>query len=58
MSESSKSVIDASWRTDHESLITIGFTIALFASAFLLFSVQPLFAKLVLPKLGGAPAVW
>lgn len=27
-------------------------------SAFLLFAVQPLFARLVLPKLGGAPAVW
>jgi hypothetical protein len=27
-------------------------------SAFLLFSVQPFFAKMVLPKLGGSPAVW
>jgi hypothetical protein len=27
-------------------------------SASLLFSVQPLFAKIVLPKLGGAPSVW
>lgn len=27
-------------------------------SAFLLFSVQPLFTKLVLPVLGGTPAVW
>src|SRR6266404_4454177 len=31
---------------------------ALFVSALLLFSIQPMFAKLVLPKLGGAPAVW
>ena len=30
----------------------------LFSSAFLLFSVQPFFAKLVLPRLGGSPAVW
>src|SRR5260370_20123209 len=30
----------------------------LFASALLLFSIQPMFAKMVLPKLGGAPAVW
>ena len=30
----------------------------LFLSAFLLFSVQPFFAKLVLPRLGGSPAVW
>jgi hypothetical protein len=27
-------------------------------SAFLLFSVQPFFAKMVLPRLGGSPAVW
>lgn len=30
----------------------------LFLSAFLLFSVQPFFAKMVLPRLGGSPAVW
>lgn len=30
----------------------------LFLSAFLLFSVQPFFSKLVLPKLGGSPGVW
>ena len=34
------------------------FAAALFLSAFLLFSVQPMFAKLVLPILGGAPSVW
>jgi len=34
------------------------FAPALFLSAFLLFWVQPLFAKMVLPLLGGAPAVW
>lgn len=32
--------------------------VTLFLSAFLLFSVQPFFAKLVLPRLGGSPAVW
>ncbi len=30
----------------------------LFLSAFLLFSIQPYFSKLVLPKLGGSPGVW
>lgn len=30
----------------------------LFLSALLLFSVQPMFAKMVLPRLGGAPSVW
>jgi spermidine synthase len=38
---------------------TLGvFTVTIFLSAFLLFSVQPFFAKIVLPKLGGSPAVW
>ena len=31
---------------------------AIFLSAALLFAVQPLFAKMVLPRLGGAPSVW
>jgi hypothetical protein len=31
---------------------------AIFLSAGLLFSVQPLFTKMVLPTLGGAPSVW
>lgn len=34
------------------------FTLAIFVSAALLFFVQPMFAKMVLPKLGGTPAVW
>jgi hypothetical protein len=31
---------------------------AIFTSAFLLFAVQPVFAKMLLPKLGGTSAVW
>src|SRR5580704_17262555 len=31
---------------------------ALFVSAFLLFWMQPLVTKMVLPSLGGSPAVW
>ena len=34
------------------------FTATLFLSSALLFLVQPMFAKLVLPLLGGTPAVW
>lgn len=34
------------------------FTLALFLNAALLFAVQPMFSKLALPLLGGAPAVW
>lgn len=34
------------------------FTITLFTSSVLLFLVQPMFAKMILPLLGGTPAVW
>lgn len=34
------------------------FTLATFLSALLLFSIQPMFAKMVLPVLGGSPSVW
>jgi uncharacterized membrane protein len=34
------------------------FAITLFSSALLLFAVQPMFAKMALPKLGGSPSVW
>jgi spermidine synthase len=34
------------------------FALAIFVSAALLFFVQPMFAKMVLPRLGGTPAVW
>lgn len=34
------------------------FALTTLASAFLLFWIEPLFAKMVLPLLGGSPAVW
>src|SRR5262245_50434460 len=34
------------------------FAATLFGSALLLFAVQPMFAKMVLPRLGGSPSVW
>ncbi len=34
------------------------FAAVLFVSALLLFAVQPMFTKMVLPKLGGSPSVW
>lgn len=38
---------------------TLGiFTATTFLSAFLLFLIQPMFAKMVLPLLGGSPSVW
>ena len=41
-----------------ETFVLWTFALALCLSALLLFSVQPLFAKIVLPKLGGSPSVW
>ncbi len=40
------------------ALIVPVFTTTLFLSAMLLFSVQPMFSKMVLPLLGGTPNVW
>ncbi|MCE9562904.1 MAG: fused MFS/spermidine synthase [Planctomycetes bacterium] len=34
------------------------FSLTLFCNAFLLFQVQPIVGKMLLPKLGGTPAVW
>ena len=39
-------------------LLLVTYVAAIFVSAALLFAVQPLFAKMVLPRLGGTPAVW
>ncbi len=42
-----------------KSNLTISaFVLAIFISAFLLFAIQPMFAKMVLPQLGGSPGVW
>lgn len=40
------------------ALIPVLFMATIFLSASLLFFVQPLFTKIVLPSIGGAPAVW
>jgi hypothetical protein len=34
------------------------FVVAIFAGSFLLFMMQPMVARMALPRLGGAPAVW
>lgn len=45
--------------SDRSSAIVLGtFAGTILLSALLLFSVQPMFAKLVLPRLGGSPSVW
>jgi spermidine synthase len=50
-------VAGASFAARSSGLLPV-FGATIFLSAALLFSVQPLFAKIVLPTLGGAPAVW
>src|SRR5215213_4091616 len=42
----------------HPAFVLWSFTATTFLSALLLFSVQPMFAKMVLPVLGGSPSVW
>ena len=42
----------------HQTAMILLFAVTLFVSAFLLFSVQPMVAKMLLPVLGGTPAVW
>jgi hypothetical protein len=39
-------------------LVIAIYTIAIFLSAALLFAVQPMFTKMVLPRFGGSPSVW
>jgi hypothetical protein len=39
-------------------LLLATFTAAIFTSAALLFMLQPMFTKMVLPRFGGAPSVW
>src|SRR5215207_8007058 len=43
--------------TSPVSLLRV-YAAAIFLSAALLFAVQPMFTKMVLPRLGGAPSVW
>lgn len=38
--------------------IALRFRLTIFVSSFLLFLVQPMIARLALPRFGGAPAVW
>ena len=39
-------------------LLLVVFTAAVFTSALLLFAVQPMFTRMVLPRLWGSPSVW
>src|SRR5262249_14952926 len=44
--------------TSERALLLATFTAAITLSAALVFMVQPMFTKMVLPRFGGAPSVW
>src|ERR1700704_1378897 len=49
----------ASGKINSSSVLVISiYTAAIFLSAALLFAVQPMFTKMVLPRFGGSPSVW
>ncbi len=56
MSSSDPSVSADQPSESRNRLVLVVYTAAIFVSALLLFSVQPLFTKMVLPRLGGSPA--
>src|ERR1700712_3650951 len=58
MTSSDTSAVTDQPAASRNRLVLIVYTAAIFTSALLLFSVQPLFTKMVLPRLGGSPAVW
>jgi hypothetical protein len=55
---SSAGIVKGQTSAARNRLVLSVYTAAIFLSALLLFSVQPLFTKMVLPRLGGSPAVW
>src|SRR5260370_16377091 len=56
-SASSETLASVNPRPAAGRLVPYFYAATLFVSALLLFSIQPMFAKMVLPQLGGAPAV-
>ena len=52
------STIAAGSAPARDRVTPILFAVAIFTSAALVFVVQPMVAKLVLPMLGGSPSVW
>lgn len=44
--------------TSSSRILRLQFVIGIFAGSFLLFLVQPMVARMALPRLGGAPSVW
>ena len=57
MSSQTKTANDADVPRSLTAIVAI-YTAAIFLSAALLFAVQPMFTKIVLPRFGGSPSVW
>ena len=57
MNKSEAAAVPAPAKAGAAGLLVL-FTFTSFVSAFLLFLVQPMFTKMVLPILGGSPSVW
>jgi hypothetical protein len=55
---SGERVLEAPFAAAHQGATLALFGATLLLGAFLLFWVQPLFTRMVLPMLGGSPAVW
>src|SRR3954447_15001397 len=53
-------VLVSTWPTEQtrSRALVVTFTATLFLSAFLMFLVEPMIARMVLPLLGGAASVW
>ena len=51
-------MVRAAKGTDSKAAMAVLWSATIFLSAFLLFLVQPMMAKMILPMLGGTPAVW
>lgn len=58
MTDFSHSIVTPNTASGSDKALLALFSTTLLLSAFLLFSVQPFFAKMVLPILGGSPGVW
>src|SRR5918997_457932 len=43
---------------DERKMTRLRFVATIFTGSFLLFLVQPMIARMALPRLGGAPSVW
>jgi len=57
VSSQTKTVTDTTVPRSLAAVVAI-YTAAIFLSAALLFAVQPMFTKIVLPRFGGSPSVW